>query len=485
MNKINKIYIGYPPFESDRGVALLSQNRQFQWFKSPTYIYPVVPATAATMIKNAGYEVDFIDAIARNMNASEWYQYLDENTPDLLFFEVKTPVIYKAWKIANTLKEKYPKTIVVIGGDHITAMPEETMQNCKVDYLLCGGDYDFLLLNLIEYLNGKSELEKGIYYRENGIIKNTGMFELRHDLKSLPFIDRDLTDWKRYAYDNGNFKRIPGTYIMAGRDCWHHRCTFCSWTGIYTNFRARTAENVVDEIEFLYNKYNIKEIMDDTGCFPIKKWLNDFCNIMIERKLNKKVNLDCNMRFGSVNEEEYRLMKKAGFRFLLFGLESASQNTLDKLKKGNKAEEILPSCKAAADAGLSPHITVMLGYPWETEEDIEKTYELTKKLLLKGYAKTMQATIIIPYPGTELFNQCKADNLLLTENWEDYDMRQAIMKTEIGEQKIKEWIQRLYNLSFTPRFLAHKILSIRDLDDIKYYLRAFKKVSKGHLKDFA
>ena len=156
-----------------------------------------------------------------------------------------------------------------------------------------------------------------------------------------------------------------------------------------------------------------------------------------------------------------------------------------KLKQGNKAEEILTSCKAASDAGLSPHITVMLGYPWETEEDIEKTYELTKKLLLKGYAKTMQATIIIPYPGTELFNNCKADNLLLTENWEDYDMRQAIMKTEVGEQKIKEWIQKLYNLSFTPRFLAHKILSIRDLDDIKYYLRAFKKVSKGHLKDFA
>ena len=116
----------------------------------------------------------------------------------------------------------------------------------------------------------------------------------------------------------------------------------------------------------LKHKYNIKEIMDDTGCFPIKKWLNDFCNLMIERKLNKKVNIDCNMRFGSVNEEEYRLMKKAGFRFLLFGLESASQITLDKLKKGNKAEEILTSCKAASDAGLSPHITVMLGYPWET-----------------------------------------------------------------------------------------------------------------------
>ncbi|MBW5390536.1 cobalamin-dependent protein, partial [Brachyspira hampsonii] len=173
MNKINKIYIGYPPFESDRGVALLSQNRQFQWFKSPTYIYPVVPATAATMIKNAGYDVDFVDAIARNMSTKKWYEYLDERTPDLLFFEVKTPVIYKSWKIVDDLKSKYPNMIVVIAGDHVTAMPEETMNNCKVDYLLMGGDYDFLLLNLIEYLNGKAQLEKGIYYRENNSIKNT------------------------------------------------------------------------------------------------------------------------------------------------------------------------------------------------------------------------------------------------------------------------------------------------------------------------
>ena len=127
----------------------------------------------------------------------------------------------------------------------------------------------------------------------------------------------------------------------------------------------------------------------------------------------------------------------------------------------------------------------MLGYPWEREEDIEKTYELSKTLLVKGYAKTMQATIVIPYPGSELFNQCKKENLLTTENWEDYDMRKTIMKTSIGEEKIKEWIQKLYNLSFAPRFLIHKILSIRDLDDIKYYLRAFKKVYKGHLKDFA
>ena len=130
------------------------------------------------MIKNAGYNVDFIDAIARNMTTKEWHQYLEANTPDLLFFEVKTPVIYKAWKIVDDLKEKYPNMIVVIAGDHVTAMPEETMNNCKVDYLLTGGDYDFLLLNLVNHINNGEKLAKGIYYRtSNDNIKSTGKFE--------------------------------------------------------------------------------------------------------------------------------------------------------------------------------------------------------------------------------------------------------------------------------------------------------------------
>lgn len=483
-NIIKNICVGYPPFERNQGVPLLSQNRQFQWFENPTYIYPVIPATAATMLKNAGYNVHFLDAIARNMTTMEWFEYLDKIKPDLIFFEVKTPIINYMWDVVDSLKNRYPNMKIILAGDHVTALPEESMNNSKVDFIITGGDYDFSLLNLVEYLNGKEKLDKGIYYRKNDKIENTGMFELKHSLENLPFVDRDLTEWKRYAYDNGNFKCLPGTYIMAGRDCWHHRCTFCSWTTIFNNFRVRTPKNVVDEIEFLHKRYNIKEIMDDTGCFPVGKWLKTFCEEMIERKLSSKINLDCNMRFGALNKEEYKLMKKAGFRFLLFGLESANQYTLDKIGKDVKVEDILPSCKNAADAGLAPHITVMIGYPWETEEDIQRTLQLAKTLLIKGYAKTMQATILVPYPGTKLFDECKKDNLLLTENWDAYDMRQTVMKTGIGDKRIKEYVQSFYNLSFDPRFLIRKILSIRDIDDIKYYMRAFKKVFFGHLKDF-
>ena len=127
---------------------------------------------------------------------------------------------------------------------------------------------------------------------------------------------------------HGSIRRTPGTYIMSGRDCWHGKCTFCSWTTLYPNYRVRTPESVVDEIGELIERYGVREIMDDTGSLPAGAWLRTFCEEMIARGYNKRVKIDCNMRFGCLDAETYRLMKRAGFRLVLFGLESANQPTL-------------------------------------------------------------------------------------------------------------------------------------------------------------
>ncbi|MFH2146180.1 MAG: radical SAM protein, partial [Candidatus Omnitrophota bacterium] len=363
-----------------------------------------------------------------------------------------------------------------------------------VDYVLTGGDYDFLLLDLCNLLKeyklstfnfelSTKTLEQGVWYREDGQIKNTGDFQLNHDLNSLPFIDRDLTQWQLYAYKNGNFRRTPATYIMSGRDCWWGKCTFCSWGSLFPEFRSRKPDNVLDEIEMLVEKFNVREIMDDTGTFPAGDWLKEFCQGMIARGLHKKVNIDCNMRFGALNPDEYRLMKRAGFRLLLFGIESTNQKTLDRINKDLKVETIIESCKQARSAGLYPHITVMFGYPWETYADAEKTLELGKWLLKKDYAYTMQSTIVIPYPNTPLFKDCKENKLLYTEDWGDYDMKKPVMKLSFAPEKLSSLVQSMYAISFSPEFMMRKLLSIRSLDDVQYFGRVGLKVL-GHMLDF-
>jgi len=480
-----RVCITYPPLKSDKGVPLLSQNRQFQWFNNPTFIYPVVPATAATLLKSKGYDVLWLDGIAEGMTINEWWQYLEREKPDIVAIETKTPVVKMHWEIIKQLKEKFPEIKVVIMGDHVTALPEETLKACPVDYVLTGGDYDFLLLNLVDFLSGRINfLEPGFYFWKDGKIVSTGPFQRKYDLSTLPWIDRDLTRWKNYAYHNGNYKRTPGTYIMSGRDCWYHQCTFCSWTTLYPQFNKRPVSDVLDEIGMLIERYQVKEIMDDTGTFPVGDWLNEFCEGMIVRGYNKKVTIDCNMRLGNaLSFEQMKLMKRANFRLILVGIESANQATLDRIRKGERIEEMIENVKLMRKAGLYPHITIMFGYPWETEEDAKRTLELGRYLLIKNYAYTMQATVVIPYPGTPLFDECQRNGWLVTEDWDRYDMREPIMKTPMNTETLMKYVQGLYSVAFHPEFLVRKFLSIRDLEDVKYFVRAGAKVL-GHIFDF-
>ena len=232
---------------------------------------------------------------------------------------------------------------------------------------------------------------------------------------------------------------------MSGRDCWHAKCTFCSWTTLYPTYRTRDPIDVVDEIEMLVKKYGIKEIMDDSGSFPVGKWLETFCNEMIRRKLNRKVRIDCNMRFGRLEYADYRLMRHAGFRLVLFGVESANQSTLDRFVKALKVEDVEKGAAWASKAGLAVHLTFMFGHAWEGAGEIANTVNLAHKLLANGHAATLQCTLTIPYPGTPLFKELKESDGLTTLDWDEYDQRTAITKTPLAsEDDIKTAIREVY-----------------------------------------
>ncbi|MCG2686464.1 radical SAM protein, partial [Candidatus Parcubacteria bacterium] len=318
-------------------------------------------------------------------------------------------------------------------------------------------------------------------------VGNTGHFILNHDLESLPFIDRDLTKWELYAYKNSNYLRTPGTYTMFGRDCWWGKCIFCSWTTLYpgAQFRAMSPTRALNEVGHIIDNYPIKEIMDDSGTFPVGDWLREFCQGMIERGYSERVRISCNMRFNAdLTKEDYQLMKQAGFRFLLYGLESVNQGTLDRINKNLKVEQIEPVLGWAKGAGLNPHPTAMVGYPWETKADAERTLGFAKEMFRKGYADTLQATIVTPYPGTPLFKEAQERGWLKTLDWERYDMREPVLKTEMGDEEIKGLVQGLYKSILSPQFVWRKLREgLTDWDVFRAYVRyALKFVSK--LLDF-
>lgn len=497
MEAVIKIVVGYPSIPNLLGRPQSAQNRQYQEFNESTNIYPMVMASAATMLKNAGHEVFWMDGPAEKYLWEDYLLALCEINPAIILWEIKTPVVKKVWPLIDEVKELLPDCKVILCGDHITALPEESFKNCKVDYCLTGGDFDFGILNILKYeklgLLEKSPLKNYCYSPSGDFEPLHGIFNQPTDtpLSALPVIDRKLTQWELYAYKNGNYKYLPATYTYFGRDCWYRKdggCTFCSWTNTFKNFRVVSVGQAMSEVENCAS-LGIREIFDDTGTFPVGKWLNDFCNEMIKFNKGKKhgkakITMGCNMRPGALKESDYRAMGAAGFRFILYGMESANFATTEKINKGQGEGDTEEAVKWATKHGMDPHLTLMVGYPFESKQDAEKTIEKARYLFKKGYAKTLQATICIPYPGTKLFRQCEENGWLkYGSDWDQYNMRRPVMICPMTDGEVLEMTRGIYKSCLTPSFMAKKIISIRTKDDVKFLYRAGKHLI-GHLRDF-
>ena len=487
--KILKVLVGYPPVESAKGTALLSQNRQFQYFQVASFLFPVAMGTGATMARDKGYNVIWYDAVAEHMNTRDFDEMLEKEIPDVFFFETKAPVVKKHWASIKHLKQKFPHMKIVICGDHVSYDAKETMENSPVDFVIKGGYYDFAFCELLDALKEGNKIPHGIWYKnsKNEIVDN-GRYNFTGKLDDAPIIDRKLTKNQNYQIEF-NLKGRPLAYIMSGRDCWYGKCTFCVWDHtLYPKgtFKARSPENVMKEVKYLVDECGVKEIFDDCGTITVGPWLEKFCKLMIESGYNKKVLYSGNMRFGAVNFEQYKMMKAAGFRLLKYGLESGCQKTIDKLDKGTKIPEVVTSCRDATRAGLTVHLTMMVGYPWETKKDAMETIRLATKLMTKGYAEILQSTVIVPYPGTPLYEEGKEKNWFRFDpkDYERFDMTEPVFKTpDMTTKEVQQLCQMNYRIYLDPRYIIRQVGKVRDMQDFMYNLKGIKAVI-GHIVQF-
>ena len=186
----------------------------------------------------------------------------------------------------------------------------------------------------------------------------------------------------------------------------------------------------VDEYEKLITKYNVKEIFDDSGVWYRGQDARNFANEIISRGLHKK---DCyfgfNTRFEYLDEETIKLLAKANFRFVLIGLESGNNETLINLKKGYTRETVKDTLKLLTKYVLHPHLTIMVGYYWETKKMLYETVSFVRELMFKGYARTLQVTLCTPLDYTPYHQEFIEKGKLLTSDYDDHDMSKLIVKT--------------------------------------------------------
>lgn len=484
-----RVAIVYPPFTRDGAFPLLTQNRQFKYTaSSEVRIYPIIPAMAATILEEAGHQVLFLDGMNQRLSFEEFNSKLLKFAPELVVFETKAPLLKRHWDYIDWLASRGEVSTALV-GDHVTFFPEESLLNSRVDYCLVGGDYDVSLAKLVEHLGGRGEMPTGVYYRDGGGVKNTGAPVLTEDLDSLPLIDRELTGWRNYGEA---YLYHPCTYVISGRGCSSPErpgvCTFCVWQHSLwmRSARLRSPQNVVREIEALVSRYRVKEIFDDNESGPVwdVAWLRGFHHEMKARDLVGRVMLSTNARADCLTGEVCQLLKGSGFRLLKVGLESGSDETLRRLGKLESLEQIKAGVKTAKGHGLVVMLTTMVGYPWETEEEVRQTYEVARELMLykTRAGDSLQASVIVPYPGTPLFREAEREGWLLYGNdYEKYDMSRPVLKTAIDTTY---WCRRMWRVHYEPMYLLKTFLSIRSLPDISLLLRGVKSLF-GHLQDYS
>jgi anaerobic magnesium-protoporphyrin IX monomethyl ester cyclase len=486
-----KIAISYPPIVNKDGQkAMVSQNRNVQFFKKPTYLLPVVHGQAATWLNNLGYDILWDDGNSQLKTFDQWYQDLLQWAPDVVVFESTTPVMKFYWQLIDKLKSDRPNCIVIMTGYHSMRKPEETLKMSRTDIVLRSNHIDFVLRKLIPYIDEHSNwrdecpIEGLMIRRDEKDFYDSGNFKQIEPLDLSPDIDRDLVQWKNYAYENGNYLQTPGTYATSVvRDCMFGKCTFCRYNGPDLTFSVRSVQKSLDEYQRLIEDYGAREIFDDSGVWYRGQEAREFAKGIIDRGLHKK---DCyfgfNTRFGYLDEETVALLAKANFRFVLIGLEASDEETLNRLNKGYGVDDAEQNLKIYTKHGLFPHLTIMVGYYWQTQKQLDQTVKTVQNLMYKGLARTLQVTLCTPLDFTPYHQECIDNGVLLAEDYDDFDMSKLIVKTPLPHDAYYSAIRKIYGIAFNPRFVARQLnfLSLNNKSDwqflFTYGTRAVRRV---------
>jgi radical SAM superfamily enzyme YgiQ (UPF0313 family) len=369
-------------------------------YNSPNFLYPPLELMYISAIikewKND--DVILIDAIAEKLNLEKVISKIKEFNVDILItitgFEIFQDDIDNIEKIKNEL----PNLKIIVFGYLPTIFPKDILKNSKIDYII-KGEPELIFSNLYDAIKNNENIKNisGIAYKKGKkIFINKDAIRIL-ELDRLPFPSRDLI--KNELYSEFLMKK-PFTVIQTSRGC-PFQCSYCVHT-YGTMIVYRSVDNIIKEIEECVNKYNIKnfKIIDDT--FNVNKQrVKDICQKIIDNKL--QIKWICLSRVDTLDKETLEIMKKAGCIRLQIGVESGSQKILDLYKKGYDEYKIRNQIKIAQDVGIETMGFFIIGAPNEEEIDFKKSLELAKEVDF-DYVIVSQ---LIPYPGTNLFNQFK------------------------------------------------------------------------------
>jgi len=425
------------------------------WQAQPRVAIPMSLLCIATPVINAGYDVKILDQRIEPRWRSILKEELQKDPICVGVSSMTGPQLRYALEISNIAKE-YGNAPVVWGGIHPSLLPEQTLQDGNID-IVVQGEGDETFLELVQALEGKRPLSavKGIWYKENGQMKSTGIRPFV-DLNKQPPLPYHLIDPRKYTRRMFGIEHI---YFFTSRGC-PHQCTFC-YNAAYDNkrWRAMDPDLVVQRIKGFVQAYNIRGLTFNDSNFLVdlhrgrrilEGIIREDLNVLIS-----KINIDI-QTILKMNEEDFELLQRAGCRRLPIAAESSSERIQTLLKKPVDIKRLLEVNLNLKQFDLSPVYLFMMGFPTETEEDLAESVSLASRLLDENPKAETAFNIYTPFPGTELFDITVKHGLHAPErieDWFSFNYRNLTQKAPWLSDKMRHIIEML---DFCTFFLGER-----------------------------
>lgn len=445
------------------------------------HLPPLGVTTLAAFLREKGYSVGLIDALALNFSEENILDYIAMHNPKTIGLTALTPIFHRAVSLAEKIQSRFPKKLIILGGHHATIAANKVLRENNCFDILVIGEGELTIVELMDLYKNKNYIfenliedkEKlkqinGIAFLDKEDVITTDKRELIPDLDVLPFPARDLLPMEKYIPLPNQYKNPPVVNMVVIRGC-PFACSFCSDNAIFgRKIRARSPRKAVDEIKHVKEKYGAKEISFwDDMMTSNKNWMFDFCNLMISEKVD--VTWTCYSRVDTVTKELLQKMHDAGCWNIFFGYESGNQDLLNNINKGITLEQIEKTNNWCKEVGIEIRASFMLALPGETPEKAIKTIEFAKKLNPE-YA---QFCITTPYPGTKLFTEAEKYGKL-DLNYSRYNIWEPVF-VPFGykdEQEIKDIeTKAMREFYFRPACVLNHLKRVKSWEDLKRYLK--------------
>lgn len=386
--------------------------------------YPTDLGALSAYVKQHGYDTRFF--IARKLkDISKLRRVLEEYQPDVVGLTgIGSQAQYM--KEMATIVKAWRNVPVICGGKHATLAPESLFEHPDFD-VLCQGEGEQAFVEYLQALDNGTDptsISNLWFHKENEIIRNPCRSFVK-DLDSLPFYDYQAVDYQEMINFNSRW-----ILLLAGRGCPYH-CTFCGVPGqakhgIGEFTRLRSVDHILSEIEMLQTNYSFDYIYfrDDTFTWN-REWSMEWAN---EYPKRFSYPFEFLTRADCLDRELLDSLKKANCACIWLGADCGDDHIRnDVLKKDVSKERLIEMCDYMHHIGIHPHLTNMVGLPYETKETHQKTIDLNKRVYSKkisisgGVGPSPMIFVFSPFPGTPLWKLSKEEGWLKEQNhWKGF-----------------------------------------------------------------